>query len=213
MKNFLKFIFGSLLNNNFFYPIPQPALIINTDSVWCGVDDSIFPFSPPYQVSGFVSRETRVIHSWGLGLQIAQMARRQKGRAVLGEWFPDVHIPCPSPCVASLGSHTNTELHWWLWETESTVTKDGWPRRPPCQRYSCQRADGWWWGRVLALLPFEGRWDGIDTWGKRSQLWVWLSSAQFSCSVMSNSLWPHGPQHTRLPRPSPAPGAYSNSCP
>ena len=30
---------------------------------------------------------------------------------------------------------------------------------------------------------------------------------------MSNSLWPHGLQHTRLPCPSPAPRAYSNSCP
>ena len=40
-----------------------------------------------------------------------------------------------------------------------------------------------------------------------------ISSAQFSRSVMSNSLWPHGPQHTRLPCPSPTPGAYSNSCP
>ena len=30
---------------------------------------------------------------------------------------------------------------------------------------------------------------------------------------MSNSLWPHGLQHTRLPCPSPNPGAYSNSCP
>ena len=39
-----------------------------------------------------------------------------------------------------------------------------------------------------------------------------LSSVQFSCSVMSNSLWPHGLQHTRLPCPSPAPGVYSNSC-
>ena len=35
----------------------------------------------------------------------------------------------------------------------------------------------------------------------------------FSCSVVSNSLWPHGPQHTRLPCPSLTPGAYSNSCP
>ena len=40
-----------------------------------------------------------------------------------------------------------------------------------------------------------------------------ISSAQFSRSVVSNSLWPHGPQHTRLPCPSPTPGAYSNSCP
>jgi len=35
----------------------------------------------------------------------------------------------------------------------------------------------------------------------------------FSCSVMSNSLRPHGLQHTRLPCPSLSPGAYSNSCP
>ena len=30
---------------------------------------------------------------------------------------------------------------------------------------------------------------------------------------MSNSLWPHGLQHARLPCPSPTPGAYPNSCP
>ena len=30
---------------------------------------------------------------------------------------------------------------------------------------------------------------------------------------MSNSLWPHGLQQTRLPCPSPTPGACSNSCP
>ena len=30
---------------------------------------------------------------------------------------------------------------------------------------------------------------------------------------MSDSLWPHGLQHTRLPCPSPTLGAYSNSCP
>ena len=35
----------------------------------------------------------------------------------------------------------------------------------------------------------------------------------FSFLVMSDSLWPHGLQHTRLPCPSPSPGACSNSCP
>ena len=30
---------------------------------------------------------------------------------------------------------------------------------------------------------------------------------------MSDSLWPHGLQHTRPPCPSPTPGVYSNSCP
>ena len=37
-------------------------------------------------------------------------------------------------------------------------------------------------------------------------------SAQFSHSVVSNSLRPHGLQCTRPPCPSPAPGVYSNSC-
>ena len=36
---------------------------------------------------------------------------------------------------------------------------------------------------------------------------------QFSCSVVSNTLWLHGLQHARLPCPSPTPGACSNSCP
>ena len=39
------------------------------------------------------------------------------------------------------------------------------------------------------------------------------SSVQFSCSVVSDSLQPHGLQQARLPCPSPTPGAYSNSCP
>ena len=44
--------------------------------------------------------------------------------------------------------------------------------------------------------------------------WVWSSSsAQFSRSLMSDSLWPHGLQHTRLPCPSPTPRACSISCP
>ena len=36
---------------------------------------------------------------------------------------------------------------------------------------------------------------------------------QFSCSVVSDSLQPHGPQHTRLPCPLPSLRVYSNSCP
>ena len=38
-------------------------------------------------------------------------------------------------------------------------------------------------------------------------------SDQFSLSVMSDSLQPHGQQHTRLPCPSPTPRVYPNSCP
>ena len=39
------------------------------------------------------------------------------------------------------------------------------------------------------------------------------SSVKFNHSVMSDSLWPHGLQHTRLPCPSPTARAYSNLYP
>ena len=40
-----------------------------------------------------------------------------------------------------------------------------------------------------------------------------LSSIQFSCSVVSNSLWLHEPQHARPPCPSPTPRVHPNPCP
>ena len=40
-----------------------------------------------------------------------------------------------------------------------------------------------------------------------------MPSVRYSCSVMSDSLRPHGLQHSRLPCPSPTPRACSKSCP
>ena len=61
---------------------------------------------------------------------------------------------------------------------------------------------------------------------KRWEFWLHAQNPLYRCclcmgrvhfssvqSVMSNSLWPHGLQHTRPPCPSPTPRAYSNSCP
>ena len=42
---------------------------------------------------------------------------------------------------------------------------------------------------------------------------IQFSAFQFSHSVVSDSLRPHGLQNARLTCPSPTPGAYSNSCP
>ena len=44
-------------------------------------------------------------------------------------------------------------------------------------------------------------------------IWVFLSSVQFSHSVMSDSLQPHGLQHAGLPCPSRTPRACRNLCP
>ena len=48
-----------------------------------------------------------------------------------------------------------------------------------------------------------------------SAMWsMWLfNSVQFSRTVVSDSLWPYGLQHARLPWPSPTPVACLNSCP
>ena len=46
-----------------------------------------------------------------------------------------------------------------------------------------------------------------------SRTLIHLCCFQFSRSVVSNSLRPHGQQHARPPCPSPTPGACSNSCP
>ena len=42
--------------------------------------------------------------------------------------------------------------------------------------------------------------------------WV-FHQVQFSCSVVSDSLWPHEPQHARPPYPSPTAGVHPNLCP
>ena len=57
----------------------------------------------------------------------------------------------------------------------------------------------------------------MTDWGLYN-LWIHIAflkicSVQFSLSVVSNSMQPHGLQHTRLPCLSPTPGACSNSCP
>ena len=56
---------------------------------------------------------------------------------------------------------------------------------------------------------------GIGTMaeGKESRSQPQFSSVHFSHSVMSDSLRPHGLQHSRLPCPLPTPGVCPDSCP
>ena len=69
---------------------------------------------------------------------------------------------------------------------------------------------------VATERPFA-MWDGrglLDCSMHDLPCAVWgLSSVQLSCAVVSNSLWPHGLQFSRLLCPSPTPEACSNSCP
>ena len=66
---------------------------------------------------------------------------------------------------------------------------------------------------------------GDTCWGFREPQSCWrnrpitnricyvVSSVQFICSLMSDSLQPHGLQHARAHCPSPTPGAWAHSCP
>ena len=64
----------------------------------------------------------------------------------------------------------------------------------------------WWWRQGV---------DVVVDWFLSDLIlrFLFLVSVQFSHSVVSNSLRPHGLQNSRVPCPSPTPGACSNSCP
>ena len=53
----------------------------------------------------------------------------------------------------------------------------------------------------------------LAIWSLVPLVFINPASVQFSHSVVSDSLWPHGLQHARPPCPSATPRAFSNSCP
>ena len=71
----------------------------------------------------------------------------------------------------------------------------------------------------LSSISQRGFWTSVSPYSRLYSVikYIWktqnISSVQFSHSVMSDSLRPHGLQHTRPPCPSQTPGVYSNSCP
>ena len=76
-------------------------------------------------------------------------------------------------------------------------------------------------GHKKAIFHLLKNWTGIIILtiyknmklNNQTHIFTFIHSVQFNCSVMSNSLQPHGLQHARLPCPSPTPKACSNSCP
>ena len=56
-------------------------------------------------------------------------------------------------------------------------------------------------------------WNTVKMWILPELIYTFnTSSVQFSRSVLSDSLRPHGLQHDRPPCPSPTPGVHPNSC-
>ena len=123
-----------------------------------------------------------------------------------------------SPRQKWCGRINHLHLRGLQWCTESQRTAEFHLRR--------RRGNSWRWGR--GLWKFTSHWasvpkgsmeksgkqrkEGLGRAGKKGYKSVSRQSVQFSSSVMSDSLRPHGLQHIRPPCLSPTPGVYSNSC-
>ena len=57
-------------------------------------------------------------------------------------------------------------------------------------------------------FPQHKAWDAINKQANNKN----TTPVQFSRSVVSDSLWPHEPQHARPPCPPPTPGIHPNPC-
>ena len=111
--------------------------------------------------------------------------------------FEKLFLPLKLLAFTELASYTISGHLYWMCENQNTLhsqfllwvqTLVPWPNQGKSEHFA--RTFTYWWHKSF------------------------LSSclAQFSHSIMSDSLWRHGLQHTRLPCPSPTPRACSNSC-
>ena len=125
-------------------------------------------------------------------------------------------FPCPSlsPGISSNSCPLNRWCHPTI--SSSLISSSCRQSFPASGSFPVSRlfASGDWRCRALAsesVLPMN-----IQSWfplGLTGLISLLSSSVQFSCSVVFDSLWPHGLQHSRPPCPSPTPGDCSNSCP
>jgi len=104
----------------------------------------------------------------------------------------DLHFPDDQQCWAFF--HVSGTIFYSLWE-----------------KYLF-RPSSHCWMRLFAFVYWVA-WVLYVSWVLTHVSWVLTLTGHlllFSCSVMNNSLQPHGLQHARLPCPSPSPGACSN---
>ena len=79
------------------------------------------------------------------------------------------------------------------------------------------------WALDIGPLLSLGPWESAAMISTFKEMWISMKEKTKSgvnamncchcCSVVSDSLWPHGLQHARLLCPSPSPGVCSDSCP
>ena len=122
------------------------------------------------------------------------------------------------PFLHYLSEFVQTHVHW---VDDSIQQSHPLPPVFPCpQSFPASRSfpvsiqDWFPLGLTGLILLSKGLWrvfSSTTVW--RHQFFSTQPFLLFSCLVISDSLWPHGLHHARLPCPSPSPGACSNSCP
>ena len=139
--------------------------------------------------------------SWPRNLtQVSCIAGRFFTSWAMREALYSVIQLCPTLCksidCSSLGSpvHGIFPARILEWTAISSSRGSSWPR--DWTHISCISCIGRW------ILYRWATWESLS-----------LTLLLFSCSVISDSLGPHGLQHTRPPCPSPSPEVCSNSCP
>ena len=107
-----------------------------------------------------------------------------------------------------LWSPTYTPKHIWKVQWKNMFRVHDPPTMQPTKNSNSHWTESQWFLQ-------RGSSEGQETTTRVSLriLYLFLCSVQSSRFVVSNSLRPHGLQHTRPPGPSPTPGVYSNSWP
>ena len=136
----------------------------------------------------------------------------------------DCRMPC-LPVHHQLPEFTQTYIHW-VSDANSTILYSIGPLSShlqsfpasgsfPMSQFFASGSQRIGVSASASVLPMNSQdWSPLGWTG-----WISLqskglsSSVQFSCTVVSDSLWPYEPQHARPPCPSPTPGVYSNSYP
>ena len=106
------------------------------------------------------------------------------------------------PCERCFWAET---IIWEFFKFMNPDSKD--PFNPIFPDKSLSQWNQRWVARNVWLLLYAASWLG------RHRRKLGIELLLFSHSVVSNSVPPHGLQHTRLPYPSPTPGVCSDSCP
>ena len=123
---------------------------------------------------------------------------------------------------------------WWIWSSNTLATwceePTHWKRLWCWERLKAGGEDGtendwiasstqwtWFFSKLGVIMKAREAWwaavhEVRKSWARLNDKNNNKESVQFSQPVVSDPLWPHGLQLTRLPCPSPTPGAYSKEC-